>query len=233
MSPQIHLSLPVEVHFLPTWGHYQIHRLGRKRWLQFIYEPSRQFGEKESWGPREDEYSPWEVRSDILSGDEFVDYETFVYFYGRFSVLGDIRCSKADPHGREDFREWQRLLGDLVRGRREDWPRLKRKYPTRKLEIALRPLPVNVEWMNGKAVGVITVRLFLEAVIASIQIDKLRGIASRYCAECRKEFSLTSKHERIYCLKTCAHRVAVRRYRERKRKNASIVRVSQRQNEVS
>jgi hypothetical protein len=214
----MHLNLPVEMHFRPTWGRYVSRlRRGHSPTLDFVCEPSREAGEKENWGPREDEYSPWEVRQDLLS--KGTDHGTFTYFYGRFSVLGDLRADRSDPHGRGDFREWQQLIGDLVSSSRDRWNRLSRKYPARKLAAASKPLFLRIEWTKGKPVGVVSVRTALDAILASIQIDKMRGVKSKYCAECLKEFPLTTAHEREYCSHKCAHRVAMRRYRSRVRKN--------------
>jgi hypothetical protein len=184
-----------------------------------VYERSRQLGEKESWGPRDDEYDPWEVRSDVISPySSKGDFETFVYFYGRFSFSCDLAPTKSDPHARRDFEQWMQLMKDLVRTPRDEWKRLKRKYPSRKLSLVSKSLPLHVQWRAGKAVGVIVVRTFLEAIVASIQIDKMHGVTSKNCAACFREFPLTTAHERFYCTKKCAHRIAVRHYRSRKEK---------------
>lgn len=37
------------------------------------------------------------------------------------------------------------------------------------------------------------------------------------CAECGKEFELTSRHERLYCSTTCAHRATARDWAKRNR----------------
>lgn len=219
MSPKIHLSFPVEMHFRPTWGRYvSRRRRGHSPTLDFVYEPSREAGEKENWGPREDEYSPWEVRRDFL--EKSTDLETFTYFYGRFSVVPELKADHSDPHGREDFREWQRLIGDLVSTPPDRWKRLSRKYSAQKFNAALKPLPLSVEWTDSSLTGVVSVRTALNAIIASIQIDKMRGVKSKYCAACSSEFLLTNAHERKYCSHNCGHRVAMRRFRSRAAKKS-------------
>jgi DNA-directed RNA polymerase subunit RPC12/RpoP len=215
MSPQIHLSCPVEIRFVPTWGKYVERRWRGDPTLSFDYEPSRRFGEKNDWGPRKDDYCPWEVRQDFLDGP-LVDIKTFTYFYGQFGTAPDLKADRFDPHGRKDFQEWQRLIKDLVDTPVGGWKGLGRKHNASKLATASKPLPLRFEWKKDKPLAaIVRVRTALDAMIASVQIDKMRGVKSKYCAECGKEFSLTSAHERKYCTKRCAHRVAVREHRKR------------------
>jgi hypothetical protein len=118
-------------------------------------------------------------------------------------------------------------MKDLIRTPRDEWKRLRRKYPSRKLRLVSKSLRLHVEWRKDKAVAVIVVRSFLEAIVASIQIDKMHGVTSKYCSACFREFSLTSTHERLYCGKKCAHRIAVRRYRSRKEKQRKLAALAQ------
>jgi hypothetical protein len=70
-------------------------------------------------------------------------------------------------------------------------------------------------------VGTVTLRSFIDAIVASIQIDKLRGAEFRYCArsDCTEPFQVESRHERIYCSTDCAHYMAVKNSRARAEKN--------------
>jgi hypothetical protein len=220
MSPAIHLSIPLEIHFRPTWGRYFVDRSHKPPALAFKYEP-REAQEKEALGMREDECDPWEVRSDFLSANkEGTHLDTFAILYGRFAVAGDICGSASDPFGRKDFQEWCRLLVALVKTERDDWHLLSRKFPARKVARAMQEIPIKICWKNGRPAGLVRVRMALDAILFSIQIDKIRGLKSKTCAECFKEFVVTSKHERVYCSKKCAHRVAVRKYRVRQKRKA-------------
>lgn len=61
----------------------------------------------------------------------------------------------------------------------------------------------------------IAVGTILEAVLAAVFIDNLRGADYRLCAlpDCPNDFEITSKHEREYCSQECAHKASVRRRR--------------------
>jgi hypothetical protein len=89
------------------------------------------------------------------------------------------------------------------------------------MDILLQPLPIKLEWREGKPVGTMILRTVIDAVVASIQIDKLLGAEFRYCArpDCKKPFQIESRHQRIYCSTDCAHYMAVKNSRARAAKN--------------
>ena len=94
-----------------------------------------------------------------------------------------------------------------------EWPSsLFKKFPSRKVNSLLQALPLKLEWREGKPHGTLTVRTVIDAVIVSIQIDKLRGAEFRYCArsDCKTTYRIESRHKRIYCTPDCAHYMAVK-----------------------
>jgi hypothetical protein len=61
----------------------------------------------------------------------------------------------------------------------------------------------------------VIVESLLEAVLATVYLDKLSGIDYHLCAlpDCQKLYEVNSKHERQYCSQACAHKASVRRRR--------------------
>lgn len=61
----------------------------------------------------------------------------------------------------------------------------------------------------------VMVNSVLEAILATIYIDHLRGINYQLCAvpDCSQVYEVGSKHERQYCSQACAHKASVRRRR--------------------
>jgi hypothetical protein len=59
----------------------------------------------------------------------------------------------------------------------------------------------------------------LEAILAAVYIDGLRGVNYRLCAlpDCSEVYEVFSKHERVYCSQACAHKASVRKRRAAER----------------
>jgi hypothetical protein len=65
----------------------------------------------------------------------------------------------------------------------------------------------------------IMVSTTLQAILATVYVDHLRGINYRLCArsDCSAIYEVSSKHERQYCTQACAHTASVRRRRAGKK----------------
>jgi hypothetical protein len=150
-------------------------------------------------------FDPWELREDFLNWPDAY-WETFVDMAGSF---GTFRLSK------RDFVEWQALLREaLVRPPNKWWEML---FDTRKVDKLFMPLPVTFEWNELTPLAVVRTGRTLQAIIATIQLDKLHGSEFRICArsDCKNApFKIEARHK-IYCTPACAHLVAVRNSRGR------------------
>lgn len=80
--------------------------------------------------------------------------------------------------------------------------------------VVLSDEPTKVDKRPRLRVSVI-VESLLEAVLATVYLDKLIGIDYHLCAlpDCQKLYEVNSKHERQYCSQACAHKASVRRRR--------------------
>ena len=89
-------------------------------------------------------------------------------------------------------------------------------FPT---HIAIRAdqLPSNDE--RPRLCAEVFVGSILEAVLASVYIDGLRGVNYRLCAfpDCCRVYEVLSNHERAYCSQACAHKASVRKRRAAQR----------------
>jgi hypothetical protein len=113
------------------------------------------------------EENPWTVRkeffADIMGG--FMDFEEFTYFYGRFGIgRTDLQFEQPKPPRsgpflavrlQQDFEEWQELLRAAMKIPTQKWPSLSGKFPARKVAVLQKPLPLKLEWREGKPVGVV------------------------------------------------------------------------------
>jgi CGNR zinc finger len=79
-----------------------------------------------------------------------------------------------------------------------------------------------LEWRGSRNVAVIEEGNALSAMLATIEIDHLRGAKFGVCArpDCRVFYEITSAHGRRYCGQYCAHIESVRRTRKRQKQKA-------------
>jgi hypothetical protein len=77
----------------------------------------------------------------------------------------------------------------------------------------------SVHWHGAAHLAVIKTTNVVATILATIEIDHLRGAKFGLCArpDCPKFFEITSNHDRIYCSQECGHLVSVRNTRERQR----------------
>jgi hypothetical protein len=230
---KIILNIPIEVHFRPRHGSYGLraNERGSKLFAHFdagVANRDRSYDPAGYLNPPAEE-DPWEARCDLFYGDFGTgpNVGVFTFLYGQFgSHPGeDLQCDKTKYQGpvsvwlgfEDDFREWRELLRAALTAPVEQWPSLAEQFSQRKVDILQTPFPIQIEWQDGQPRGVVELRSALGAVIASIQIDKLRGLEFRYCArpDCRKVFQLEGRRDRIYCSMDCGHYMAVKNSRKR------------------
>jgi hypothetical protein len=236
---QLFLNLPLELRFHPMHGSYRVDtyllrdRMAKPLFRSGVNHRDKGFTQEINssdpfWAARKEE-SPWTVRKEFFADimDGYAGFELFTYFYGRFGIgPADLQFEQPNPRpsGRflnvflqRDFEEWQVLIRTAMKIPIEKWASLIRKFPERKVRVLQRPLPLTLEWRKGRPVGVVILRTAVDAIIASIQIDKLNGVEFRYCArpDCQRPYKIESRHKRIYCSTDCAHYMAVKSSRKR------------------
>jgi hypothetical protein len=81
-------------------------------------------------------------------------------------------------------------------------------------------LPMHIEWRGGGAVAVVETITGMEMLVATTHLDLLRDSDFQSCArpDCGIPFARRSGHNQIYCSIECAHVVAQRALRERKKR---------------
>jgi len=84
----------------------------------------------------------------------------------------------------------------------------------------MNELPMHIEWKRGGAFGVVETITGWEMLVATIHLDLLRHADFKSCAraDCGIPFPRLSGHNQIYCSPECAHVVAQRALRKRKKR---------------
>ena len=151
-------------------------------------------------------FDPWRLRDDFLSWP-VDDWQGFIAMAGCF---GPRLISK------RSFGLWQKVLREaLIRPPRE-WKALQSEFGIKDFRLT-KPLPIAFAWDGDVPRAYLPAIATLEAIIATIQIDKLQGAEFRVCArlDCMNPpFRIEARHK-IFCDSACAHLVAVRKSRER------------------
>jgi hypothetical protein len=162
---------------------------------------------REPHGP----FDPWELREEFLScPPEY--WEGFVEMAGDF---GPFRISQ------DDFAEWQHLIREALLRHPREWEKLESRFDSSKVRRLFEPLPISFAWAAKVPIARIRTGKTLIAIIATIQLDVLRGAEFKVCArtDCTNPpFKVEARHK-IYCSAGCAHLVAVRNSRERAANN--------------
>ncbi len=156
-------------------------------------------------------FDPWQLRGDFLSWPP-EHWEGFVHMAGDF---GTFRISN------NDFVEWQLLLRSALPLHPMEWKKLESRFGQKKVGKLFEPLPISFAWDAKVPTARIRTKKVLTAIIATIQLDVLRGAKFKVCArtDCpNPPFRVEVRHK-IYCSHECAHLVAVRNSRERVAKN--------------
>jgi len=85
---------------------------------------------------------------------------------------------------------------------------------------SMNEFPMHVEWRRGGAFAVVETITGWEMLVATTHLDLLRHANFKSCAraDCGIPFPRLSGHNQIYCGPECAHVVAQRATRERKKK---------------
>ena len=84
----------------------------------------------------------------------------------------------------------------------------------------MNELPLHLEWKRGGAFAVVETITGWEMLVATTHLDLLRHADFKNCAraDCAIPFPRLSGHNQIYCGPECAHVVAQRELRKRKKR---------------
>jgi hypothetical protein len=159
-------------------------------------------------------FDPWQLREDFLSWP-VEGWESFISMTGAF---GTFRISQ------KDFVEWKSILKEALVRPASEWRKIGVRFDPRKVDKLFAPLPITFKWDEKTPLAIVWKRKSLDAIIATIQLDKLQGSSFKICArtDCKNApFKAETRHK-MYCSPECAHLVAVRnsRAREAKRKKS-------------
>ncbi len=159
-------------------------------------------------GPPNGPFDPWKLREDFLSWP-LEDWKAFISMTGCF---GPVQVSKSD------FGRWQKYLRAALTCPPQRWEALHKAFKLgSRPRLASPAFSVRFEWNGDAPIALIKAGNSLEAIIATIWVDALRGATFRTCArhDCKNPpFRVEARHK-IFCSSDCAHLVAVRNSRER------------------
>jgi hypothetical protein len=87
----------------------------------------------------------------------------------------------------------------------------------------MNELPMHIEWERGGAFAVVDTITGWEMMVATSHLALLRHAKFKSCArkDCGIPFPSLSGHNQIYCSPECAHVVAQRELRKRKKREES------------
>lgn len=164
---------------------------------------------REPHGP----FDPWELREEFLSCPP-------EYWEGFVEMAGEVGLFRISQN---DFAEWQHLIREALIRHPREWRKLEFQFDRRKVRKLFEPLPISFAWDAMTPTARISTTKTLTAIIATLQLDVLRGAQFKVCArtDCvNPPFKVEARHK-IYCSPECAHLVAVRNSRARAAKNKS------------
>jgi hypothetical protein len=185
---------------------------------------------------------PEQVYFDALKlREEFMGLRTeqeFLHFLdqvGRFSPLAE--AERIYGWQLRDFLGCQELLAQFAKRSPETWNQYAEKLMSPKVRFSTRGILAalqsasrhqidfhwqrtpQIDWRGAKYLSVIQAKDVLSAILATIEIDHLRGAKFGVCvrSDCPNFFEITSRHKRKYCSMYCAHLESVRRTRKRQK----------------
>jgi hypothetical protein len=193
-------------------------------------------GEKQGTLPREPpiKRDAWALREELMELKTEQGFLDFLNKVGRFT-MGFIE--QRDAWTLQDMTGCQRMLTELARRSPETWSayadglsqkdsivpwRIGFAFQLRKSHLVQFRWKGSSDdaWLGARNIALIETTDALSAILATIEVDHLRGAKFGACArpDCPRFFEIESKHKRKYCGQYCAHLESVRRTREKQRK---------------
>lgn len=197
------ITLPIRVEYIENPGKL----LPVSRRLR-PYSPTDEYHcHPDRSGQLQGPFDPWQLRDDFLKWP----HEQWQGFVAMAGCLGPLRVSE------RSFELWQKAYrAALIRPARE-WKALDAEFGLLNHRVRVsQPLRISFDWDGHVPIARVRTVTTLEAIVATIQVDKLQGAEFRVCArhDCKSgPFRVEARHK-IYCSSDCAHLVAVRKSRK-------------------
>jgi hypothetical protein len=163
------------------------------------------------------ELNAWTTRDEFLA---LAGPAEVLAFLARTGVF----YSDAEAWTFDEIGEFQRVIQRLLAVPPNEW-RLSMFRSQRVLTAMLNRAKYRVEfsWAGDSHAAAVGATSTLEALLATIHIDQLRGARFAFCARtaCGKQFEIKSAHGQKYCSLECASAESSRKYRERRARRRS------------
>jgi len=93
-----------------------------------------------------------------------------------------------------------------------------REEAIKRFELETRRRAIGNSEGKQRLIGSIFVTCALDAILATIYLDKLQGLDTGVCGlkDCKQIFVRTSKHKRKFCCHACAHHASVLKHRPKR-----------------
>jgi hypothetical protein len=197
------IAAPLSVEFRPTAAKWKLRASVEDAGLA-VFDGKPHFGKT---GKAKD---AWRIREEFLAIHDCAHLREFLDQTGYFHLSLDVFSR---------LTEWQGLISKLMVTPPEKWARLKETLNWKqRLAFSKEAPSVLFRWKDEKPSLAIWAAFTLNAMVASIQVDHLRGAKFAFCqrTDCGNIYSIESSHRRMYCSYECGHLVAVRRARAAK-----------------
>ena len=161
--------------------------------------------------------NPYEVREEFLKASSPDEILRFLRKTGRFTLDTAIKYA--------DFKDWQAQTRLLMVNPPTKWANLISKDFLFMLR-SHDSFRIAFIWSDHGYSGCIAVLNTLHAIVATVQLDHLRGAKHKFCKrqDCGLPFEIVSRHRRRYCSQYCAHIESVRRLRARRKRSSKTQR---------
>jgi hypothetical protein len=162
---------------------------------------------------RASDIDPWEMRGEFLeipnSEKSLLEYLNRTGYWNEHS-----------PRSIHDYWSWQDLIRKALLRRQTGWSKLETEFGPQKVDRLKTPLEIRIQWDGKRFVGEIKEWSPLDAILATVWIDKMTEAKFGLCArpDCRKIYPIKTRHKRKYCTQYCAHLEDVRRDRRQQSK---------------
>lgn len=196
---QVRITLPITLDHHPSPVRMKIRRV--------VVKDPPEYEMVLAGGKMQGSFDPWNLRDEFLSWRP-EDWERFVQLTGDF---GTWLIKK------NDFVEWQRIVREALLRPPQEWDQLRSRFDPTKVHRLVAPVGITFVWDAVPPAAKIRTTTTIAAIIATIQLDVLRGALFKVCArtDCvSPPFKVEARHK-IYCSPECAHLVAVRKSRAR------------------
>jgi hypothetical protein len=198
-----------------------------------LFEGRQQLG-AEPTGPRDDweymrgdlypEREGWEVRQRFLAVTSPSEALDFLNAVSRFSLFSRFMRWREAPLRFDHFVRLQTFTKQAVQTEIDRWDFTPLRCFSKEIRELFETWPnVAIALYEGIPISFVITYSAMEAIAATLHIDKVIGTTYRFCKRegCPVSFPLGSQRTRIFCSYECAHLQAVRNSRAKKARSKS------------